>query len=46
LDIQIIVVIVLVVHCAIQISKGNWRAIPWDAAFWYALNIFWKRPAR
>jgi Heavy metal associated domain 2 len=25
-----------------QISKGNFTAIPWYAAFWYALNIFLK----
>jgi hypothetical protein len=25
-----------------QISKGNFTAIPWYAAFWYALSIFLK----
>ena len=25
-----------------QISRGNLMAIPWYAAFWYALNIFLK----
>jgi hypothetical protein len=46
LNITSIVVIALVVHAIIQIRKGNLRAVPWDAAIWYALNIFWKKPAR
>ena len=25
-----------------QIAKGNFAALPWYAAFWYALNIFLK----
>ena len=25
-----------------QILRGNARALPWDAAFWYAFNIFPK----
>lgn len=30
-----------------QIVRGNVRAMPWDAAFWYALNIFlMKKPVR
>ena len=30
-----------------QIVRGNVRAMPWDAAFWYALNVFlMKKPVR
>ena len=30
-----------------QIVRGNVRVMPWDAAFWYALNIFlMKKPVR
>ncbi|HHT9145702.1 MAG: hypothetical protein Q7J76_03985 [Candidatus Brocadiaceae bacterium] len=46
LDITGITVLTLFGLGISQISRGNFRAIPWDAAFWYALNIFWQRPAR
>jgi hypothetical protein len=30
----------------IQIGRGNFTAIPWYTAFWYALNIFLKSDAQ
>lgn len=29
-----------------QIGRGNFTAIPWYTAFWYALNIFLKSDAQ
>lgn len=46
LNITGMVIIALVIHAAIQIRKGNLRAIPWDTAIWYAFNMFWKKPSR
>jgi hypothetical protein len=34
--------LVLIAAGVYQISRGNFIAVPWYAAFWYALNVFLK----
>jgi Heavy metal associated domain 2 len=42
MDISGVSFVVLIAAGIYQISKGNFTALPWYAAFWYALNIFLK----
>lgn len=42
LDMGAMAFLILVGAGIYQISKGNIAALPWYAAFWYALNIFLK----
>lgn len=42
LDMGAMAFLILLVAGIYQIGKGNIIALPWYAAFWYALNIFLK----
>jgi hypothetical protein len=42
LDMSAIAFLILIGAGIYQIGKGNITALPWYAAFWYALNIFLK----